>query len=73
MFRKLRIKLKEREYRKYIEEHRQNIRDAFVELSTCPDLDWVITEDISAKLFERIKLVIFFIKYTLNSFSYSTT
>ena len=55
MFRKLRIKLKEREYRKYIEEHRQNIRDAFVELSTCPDLDWVITEDISAKLFERIK------------------
>ena len=55
MFRKLRIKLKEREYRKYIEEHRQNIRDAFVELSTCPDLDWVITEDISEKLFERIK------------------
>ena len=54
IIRKIRIKLKEHEYKKYIEEHRDNIRDAFVEVSTCPDLDWIITEDISVKLFERI-------------------
>lgn len=51
---KIKIKIKEHEYKKYIEEHRDNIRDAFVEVSTCPDLDWIITEDISVKLFERI-------------------
>ena len=54
IIKKIRIKLKEHEYKKYIEEHRDNIRDAFVEVSTCPDLDWIITEDISVKLFERI-------------------
>lgn len=56
MFKKIRIKIKEYEYKKYIEEHLQNIRDAFVELSTCPDLDWLITEDLSCKLFTRILL-----------------
>lgn len=55
MFRRLRIKLKELEYKKYIQEHRDNVRLAFVELSTCPDLDWLITEDLSCKLFERIE------------------
>jgi len=47
-------KMKEREYKKYIEEHKENIRDAFVELSTCPDLDWLITADLSCKLYQRI-------------------
>ena len=50
IIKQIKIKLKEREYIKYIEEHRDNIRDAFVEVSTCPDLDWIITEDISVKL-----------------------
>ena len=49
-------KIKEYQYKKYIEEHKENIKKAFVELSTCPDLDWLITEDLSCKLFERIKI-----------------
>ena len=49
-------KIKEYQYKKYIEEHKENIKKAFIELSTCPDLDWLITEDLSCKLFERIKI-----------------
>ncbi|MGN0992854.1 MAG: DUF5662 family protein [Bacilli bacterium] len=55
MFEKIKIKLKEREYKKYIEQHREYIKDAFIEVSTCPDLDWIINQDISCKLFERIQ------------------
>ena len=29
-------KIKEYQYKKYIEEHKENIKKAFVELSTCP-------------------------------------
>ena len=55
MFKNLRIKLKEREYRKYIEEHRQNVRKAFTEICMCPDLKWIVTYDLSCKLFKRIE------------------
>jgi hypothetical protein len=55
MFEKIKIKLKEKEYEKYIYEHRENVRKAFVELTTCPDLDWLITEDLSYELFKRIE------------------
>ena len=46
----LRTKLKERKYKKYIEEHRENIKKAFSELIICLDLD----NDVCIELFERI-------------------
>lgn len=54
LIKKIKTRLKEYEYRKYIEEHRENIKKAFIEVSMCQDLDWIITEDICLKLFERI-------------------
>lgn len=56
MFEKIRIKLKEHQYKKYIDEHRNYIYDAFNEVVTCQELDWIITYDISCKLLERIKV-----------------
>ena len=49
-------KIKELQYKNYIENHRYNIRKAFTELVTCPDLDWIMTPELSCKLLDRIEI-----------------
>lgn len=56
MLTKIRKKIKENEYIRYIEEHRTNIYKAFEEMLLCPDMDWMgWDEELCFKLFERVK------------------
>lgn len=55
MLTKLRKKIKENEYVRYIEEHRINIYKAFEEMLLCPDMDWMNwNEELCCKLFNRV-------------------
>lgn len=47
---KIKIKIKEKQYKKYIEEHRENVRTAFSELTLKLDLD----NELYIELFKRI-------------------
>lgn len=45
---------KEKEYLKYIENHKDNVIEAFYNLIMCPDMDWFDWEPIHADLYDRI-------------------
>ena len=52
LVKKVKIKLKEHQYKKYIDEHIENVRKAYNEVITCPELE--LTEELCASLYERI-------------------
>ena len=55
MFKKLKIKLKEKAYKKYIAEHKQAVQDALVELVMCEELSYLWeNEEFYNKLVDRI-------------------
>ena len=41
MFDKIKITIQEHRYRKYIENHKNNVFQAFVEMVMCPDMNWL--------------------------------
>ena len=47
-------KRKEKQYLKYIENHKNNVVDAFYDLVMCPDMDWFDWEPIHVDLYERV-------------------
>ena len=48
-------KKKEKEYIKYINNHRENIKKAFDEMIMCTDLDWIDWELIHEGLYQRVE------------------
>lgn len=46
---------RERQYRKYIDEHINNVKRAFEEMLLCPDLDWIDWEDIHTDLYNQVQ------------------
>lgn len=51
----IKIKIKEYQYKKYIEEHISNVREAYNEMINCPDLMDYLNEEVCARLFERVQ------------------
>lgn len=47
-------KRKEKEYTKYIDQHKENIQDAFIEMVMCPDMNWIAWEFYHVDLYEQI-------------------
>ena len=47
-------KRKEKQYLKYLENHKDNVVDAFYDLVMCPDMDWFDWEPIHVDLYERV-------------------
>lgn len=52
---KIRQNLKRKKYRKYIEEHRENIEKAFYEMVMCPEMNWTPWEELHVDLYDRVK------------------
>lgn len=53
---KIKTKIKEHQYIKYINEHRENVDKAFYEMVMNPDTDWINwNEKFCAELYDRVK------------------
>ena len=53
---KLKIKIKEHQYIRYIDKHIENVEKAFYELALCPYLNHIMNEYTCAKLYDQIKV-----------------
>lgn len=54
LFYNLKKRSKEREYKKYIEQHKENVENAFVEMVMCPDMQFIPWEFYHVDLYEQI-------------------
>lgn len=55
MFDKIKITIQEHRYRKYIENHKNNVFQAFVEMVMCPDMNWLFCQEgIYNALIDRV-------------------